>query len=71
MVKKIAIHQPNYLPWLGFFMKTALSDVLVLHDNVQYTKGGPTRRCMLRKENIIRDFFIYTATLLFLLKFFH
>jgi hypothetical protein len=50
MVKKIAIHQPNYLPWLGFFMKTALSDVLVLHDNVQYTKGGPTRRCMLRKD---------------------
>jgi WbqC-like protein family len=47
--KKIAIHQPNFMPWLGFFMKVAISDVLVLHDNVQYTKGGPTRRCMIRR----------------------
>ncbi len=50
MDKKVAIHQPNYMPWLGFFLKMNLADVIILHDNVQYTKNGPTRRCMIRKD---------------------
>ena len=41
---KTAIHQPNFLPWTGYFLKMALSDVFVFHDNVQITKSGPTRR---------------------------
>lgn len=41
---KVAIHQPNYLPWAGYFLKMALCDVFVFHDNVQITKSGPTRR---------------------------
>lgn len=40
----IAIHQPNYLPWAGYFLKMAACDVFVFHDNVQITKAGPTRR---------------------------
>lgn len=32
----LAIHQPEHLPWLGFFDKAAQADVLVLLDNVQY-----------------------------------
>ena len=35
----VAIHQPNYLPWLGFFHKMHKSDVFVLLDDIQYTKG--------------------------------
>lgn len=36
----VAIHQPNYLPWLGYFNKMARSNIFVLLDNVQYTKNG-------------------------------
>lgn len=32
----VTIHQPEHLPWLGFFHKAAQADVLVLLDNVQY-----------------------------------
>lgn len=39
-----AIHQPNYLPWLGVFYKMAVSDVFVFLDNVQYTKEGFVNR---------------------------
>ena len=35
----VAIHQPNYLPYLGFFRKAALADVFVLYDTAQYSKN--------------------------------
>lgn len=34
----VTIHQPNYLPYLGFFEKVANSDILILYDNTQYKK---------------------------------
>ena len=33
-------HQPNYLPYSGFFHKTAMSECLVIVDNVQFVKRG-------------------------------
>jgi hypothetical protein len=36
----VAIHQPNFLPWLGFFDKIRRSDVFVAMDNVQFAKSG-------------------------------
>ncbi|HEV8614955.1 MAG TPA: WbqC family protein [Methylomirabilota bacterium] len=37
---KIAIHQPHYLPWLGYLAKWAAADVFVFLDTVQYEKNG-------------------------------
>ena len=35
----VSIHQPNYLPWLGFFDKIKQSDYFVIFDNVQFPRG--------------------------------
>ena len=35
----VACHQPNFLPWLGFFAKMARADAFVLLDDVQFTQG--------------------------------
>lgn len=34
-------HQPNYLPYLGFFHKIVLADTFVIVDNTQFVKRGP------------------------------
>lgn len=36
----VGIHQPNFLPWIGFFNKIIMSDTFVLLDDVQYPKSG-------------------------------
>lgn len=38
MSKIVAIHQPNYLPWIGYFYKMFHSDIFVLFDSTQYSK---------------------------------
>ncbi|MFL6285127.1 MAG: WbqC family protein [Pyrinomonadaceae bacterium] len=35
----VAIHQPEHMPWLGFFEKMLRADVFVLLDDVQFSKG--------------------------------
>ena len=39
-MKTICIHQPDFLPWLGFLHRLTQSDVFVLLDNVQFLKRG-------------------------------
>lgn len=36
----ISIHQPNYIPWLGYFYKISSSDIFVFLDDVQYSNEG-------------------------------
>lgn len=36
----IATHQPNYIPWLGYFYKVYQSDTFVFLDDVQFIKKG-------------------------------
>lgn len=43
-----AIHQPQYLPWLGYFDKMRQSDVFVLLDNVQFKKNEWQNRNRIR-----------------------
>ena len=36
----IAVHQPNYLPWLGYFFKIFQSDIFVFLDDAQFSNEG-------------------------------
>jgi hypothetical protein len=49
MAKLVAIHQPNFFPWLGYFDKFARADVFVILDHVQFpkTKGNWGNRVQL------------------------
>ena len=47
----VSIHQPEHLPWLGFFHKMIMSDVFVLLDNVQYRKNYFQNRNRIRTKD--------------------
>ena len=52
--KKICIHQPDYLPWLGFFHKINLCDMLVVLDDCQLSKGSWTCRVYIAADGVKR-----------------
>ncbi|MDI6840217.1 MAG: WbqC family protein [bacterium] len=35
----VACHQPNYIPWYGYFYKMRVSDIFVFLDSVQFPRG--------------------------------
>ena len=41
---RIAIHQPQYLPWLPYAAKAAACDLFVYLDNVSFQKNGVQNR---------------------------
>lgn len=47
----IAIHQPGYIPWLGFFKRVLDSDIFVFLDDVQYEKKQWHNRNKIRTSN--------------------
>ena len=47
---KVAIHQPQYLPWLGYFDKLDSADVFILLDTVQFKKHEWQNRNRIRTK---------------------
>ncbi len=47
---KMAIHQPNYLPWVGYFFKIFLADTFVFLDDIVFSNRSYVKRCHIRKE---------------------
>lgn len=41
---KISIHQPQYIPWLPYFLKIANSDCFIFLDSVDFQKNGVQNR---------------------------
>jgi hypothetical protein len=46
----VAIHQPNYFPWLGYFFKIFSADVFIFLDDVQYSKNSYINRVQIKKD---------------------
>ena len=46
-----AVHQPQYLPWLGFFSKLDAADVFVLYDDTQYKHDEWQNRNRIKTPN--------------------
>jgi len=47
----VSIHQPHYVPWLGYFDKVDSADVFVILDSVQYEKNGWQNRNRIKTAN--------------------
>lgn len=52
----VAIHQPNFFPWLGYFDKIARADVFVFLDAVDFSNGSWTNRVKLLIGSDVRWF---------------
>lgn len=47
----VFVHQPEYLPWLGFFDKLARCDTFVIYDDAQFQHGGFHNRNRIRTKH--------------------
>jgi hypothetical protein len=47
---RVTIHQPNYIPWIGFFCKMSLGDVFVSFDSVELPNNGIVHRNKIRTK---------------------
>ena len=44
----VTIHQPNFIPWLGFFNKVINCDIFVILDDVEFSKDSFINRNKIR-----------------------
>jgi len=50
-VTMLAAHQPNFLPWIGYFHKMAKADVFVLLNEAQVSKNSYANRVKIKGAN--------------------
>ena len=50
----VAIHQPTFMPWLGYFDRMARADLFVLLDHVQFERRNYQNRALIRLEDEAR-----------------
>ena len=48
---KLAIIQPSYIPWRGYFHQIQMADVFMFYDDVQYDKHGWRNRNRIKTAN--------------------
>ncbi len=46
----VAIHQPHYIPWLGYLDRMVRSDLFIVLDHVQFERRNYQNRTMIRLE---------------------
>ncbi len=47
----VGIHQPNYLPWVGYFSKIRQADTFIFLDDCEFSKNGYFNRVELKGPN--------------------
>jgi len=51
---RVAIHQPEFLPWFGYIHKLANTDKFVLLDDVQFKKNNfQNRNRIITKQGLV------------------
>src|SRR5919201_4685171 len=45
---RVAIHQPHYLPWLGYLHRMARADLFIVLDHVQFERANYQNRAAVR-----------------------
>lgn len=48
----VAIHQPHYLPWLGYLHRMARADLFIVLDHVQFERGNYQNRTQVRVNGL-------------------
>ena len=44
----VTVHQPHYMPWLGYLHRMARADLFIVLDHVQFERGNYQNRTMIR-----------------------
>ena len=50
-IKSVVIHQPDFIPWIGFFERLIRADFYVVLDNVQYIRRGWHHRDRIKTDS--------------------